>query len=150
LGSFVKDNRSHQSLVRLTNFVEDMKRAGMQATSSVLQLKPVPVTEQIASILNVGEESTVVRLDRLRMGDNQPIAFDITWLPMFYGQLIENYNLEQETIYGILEGNYDIPVEKGRYRIEATGATNYLAENLRVDENEPLLLIDRLSLTVGD
>src|SRR5699024_8009994 len=40
LGSFVKDNRSHQSLVRLADFVEDMKRAGMEASSRVIQLAP--------------------------------------------------------------------------------------------------------------
>lgn len=150
LGSFVNDNRSHQSFVRLTDFVEDMKRAGMEASSSVIKLKPETVPEHVASILKVEPESTVVRLDRLRLGDNQPMAFDITWLPMFYGQLIENFDLENDTIYRILEQEYDIPVEKGCYRIEAENATEYIGNHLRVDPGSALLLIDRLSLTVGE
>lgn len=149
LGSFVCDDRPRQSLIRLTDFVEDMRRAGMEASSEVIQFKTVETTEQIASILNIDTE-TVLRLDRLRMGDGQPIAFDITWLPMFYGQLIEGYELEDETIYKILERDYDIPVEKGYYRIEAENADGYLADHLEIKRGAALLLIDRLSLTLGD
>lgn len=150
LGSFVKDNRSHQSFVRLTDFVEDMKRAGMEASSEVISMKPTTVSDQVASTLKVESDKAVIRLDRLRLGNGQPIAFDVTWLPMFYGQLIEGYGLTDKTIYGILERDYDIPVEKGCYRIEAANADDFLADNLKVNEGDALLLIDRLSLTVGD
>lgn len=150
LGSFVCDDRPRQSFMQLTDFVEDMRRAGLKASSEVVQLKPVSVTDKVASKLNVDFDQKVLRLDRLRMGDGQPIAFDITWLPMFYGQLIEGYNLEDETIYGILERDYDIPVEKGYFRIEAENADKYLADHLQVSKGNALLLIDRLSLTVGD
>ena len=150
LGSFVSDRRSRQSFIQLTDFVEDMRRAGMEASSSVTRLEPVSVTEKIASVLKVDPQSKVLRLDRLRMGDGQPIAFDFTWLPMFYGQLIESYDLEEETIYGILEREYDIPVEKGYYRIEAENADDYLSQHLDITKGTALLLIDRLSLTIGE
>lgn len=150
LGSFVNDHRSHQSFVRLTDFVEDMKRAGMKASSQVVSMKTTSVPEPITSILKIEPGKTVIRLDRLRLGDGQPIAFDITWLPMFYGQLIEGYDLTEHTIYDILEKDFDIPVEKGCYHIEAENADDYLAEHLQVNHGDALLLIDRLSLTTGD
>lgn len=150
LGSFVKDHRSHQSFVRLRDFVEEMKRSGMEASSKVLTLRPETVPAPVASLLQVDDDAKVLRLDRLRLGDDKPVAFDITWLPMFYGQLIEDYDLEEETIYGILERDYEIPVEKGYYRIEAENAGEYLAGHLRVEAGTALLLIDRLSLTVGE
>lgn len=150
LGSFVSDDRPRQSLIELTDFEEDMQRAGLEPSSQVIDFKTVPATEQIASLLNIDPESTVVRLDRLRLGDDQPIAFDITWLPMFYGQLIEGYDLQDETIYDILEKDFDIPVEKGHFRIEAENASEEIAKHLQVKPGAALLLIDRLSLTVGD
>lgn len=150
LGSFVSDNRSRHSFIQLTDFVEDMRRAGMEASSSVTRFEPVSATEKVASVLKVDSQSKVLRLDRLRMGDGQPIALDFTWLPMFYGQLIENYDLEEETIYGILEREYDIPVEKGYYRIEAENANEYLSRHLNIEKGTALLLIDRLSLTLGE
>ncbi len=150
LGSFVKDNRSHQTLGRLTDFMEDMSRAGMEASSEVIQFKTSPVPDRIAGILKIDEGSMVIRLDRLRLGDGQPMAFDITWLPMFYGQLIDGYDLTDETIYGILEREFDIPVEKGYYRIEAENASPYIAEKLNTREGRALLLLNRLSYTVGE
>ncbi len=150
LGSFVKDQRSHQSLVRLRDFVEEMKRSGMEASSAVIRWETEAVGDAIASLLKLDPGSKAVRLDRLRMGDGKPIAFDITWLPVFYGQLIEDADLEEETIYGILERDYEIPVEKGYYRIEAGNADDYLAGHLDVKVGEALLLIDRLSMTAGE
>lgn len=150
LGSFVQDQRSHQTFGRLTDFMEDMASAGMEASSKVLEFKTVEAPNRIASILGINEGNTIVRLDRLRLGDSKPIAFDITWLPMMYGQLIESYNLEKKTIYSILEKSYDIPIEKGRYRIEAENADSYLADNLQVDRQTALLLLNRLSLTIGE
>lgn len=150
LGSFVCDDRPRQSFIQLTDFEEDMRRAGLTPSSQVIQFKPVPVTDQIAKLLDIDSGSTVIQLNRLRLGDNQPIAFDITWLPMFYGQLIEGYNLQDETIYGILEKDFDIPVEKGYFRIEAENASDDIAKHLDVSSGAALLLIDRLSLTVGE
>lgn len=150
LGSFVADERSHQSFAQLNDFVEDMRRAGMQASSRVIGFKQVNASDKIASILNVETETPVIQLERLRLGDGQPIAFDITWLPMFYGQLIEDVDLEQETIYNVLETRYNIPVEKGCYRIEAANADAKIAGHLDVPQRQALLLIDRLSLTTGE
>lgn len=150
LGSFVSDDRPRQSLIQLTDFEEDMQRAGMEASSSVIQFRPTDATEQIASKLQIDSGSKVIRLDRLRLGNGQPIAFDVTWLPMFYGQLIEGYELDEETIYDILERDYDIPIDKGYYCIEAENADQYLATHLKIEEGAALLLIDRLSLTIGE
>lgn len=150
LGSFVCDDRTRQSFIQLTDFEEDMQRAGLESSSKVIRLKTEKATDQIAGTLNLDPDSTVVRLERLRLGDDQPIAFDITWLPMFYGQLIEGYDLKDETIYDILENDFDIPVEKGHFRIEAENASKEIANHLDVKQGTALLLIDRLSLTVGE
>jgi len=150
LGSFVQDSRPQQSFVELTDFVEDMRRAGMEASSNVIDFEVTKPPKKVSSIMNLESSGNAVRLDRLRLGDGQPIALDVTWLPMFYGQLLEDHDLEEETIYGILEQDYDIPVEKGHYRIEAANADDSLAEHLGVEIDEALLLIDRLSLTIGD
>lgn len=150
LGSFVSDRRSAQKLVGLTDFYEDMNRAGMKATSQVVQIERVEADEKLISRLKLKEGTPVFRLDRLRMGDGQPIAFDITWLPMFYWQLVEGHDLSKDTIYEILEEEFEIPVEKGCYHIEAENADGYLAEHLQVYPGQALLLIDRLSMTVGE
>jgi len=149
LGSFVKERRASQGLVRLTDFAQDMAQAGLEATSSVEHYAAETPPPDVAVHLGMDGE-TVMRLDRLRLGDGTPVAFDRTWLPMFYAQLLEGHDLERETIYGILETEYDIPILRGRYRITAQNAAASIAASLDVPDREALLLIERLSLTQGE
>ena len=149
LGSFVKERRAAQGLVRLTDFAQDMAQAGLQASSTVEHHAPETPPPAVAVHLDA-DDQTVMRLDRLRLGDGEPVAFDRTWLPMFYAQLLEGHDLERETIYQILETEYDIPVLRGHYRLTAANAEAPIADLLGVDAGEALLLIERLSLTEGD
>ncbi|MFB6097920.1 MAG: GntR family transcriptional regulator, partial [Salinibacter sp.] len=149
LGSFVKERRATQGLVHLTDFAQDMAQAGLEASSVVKHHAPEAPPPEVAVRLNV-DDQRVMRLDRLRLGDGRPIAFDRTWLPMFYAQLLEGHDLEHETIYQILEREYEIPVLRGRYRITAANAEARVAEPLDVEPGEALLLIGRLSLTEGE
>lgn len=149
LGSFVKERRATQGLVRLTDFAQDMAQAGLDGSSKVEHQAPEVPPPDVAVHLET-EEAKVMRLDCLRLGDGRPVAFDRTWLPMFYAQLLEGHDLEHETIYQVLETEYDIPILRGRYRITAANADPSLAEHLEVDEGQALLLIERLSLTEGE
>jgi GntR family transcriptional regulator len=150
LGAFVKDGRLSQGMVRLTDFVEDMAQAGLEASSRVVFFDQVEPPGFVQAALHVAPGVRVCRLDRLRLGDNEPIAFDQTWLPVFYGQLLGGYDLQRETIYRILEEDYEIPVLRGRYRIDAVNAEEPVAGQLGVPLGRAVLLIERLSLTTGE
>lgn len=150
LGSFVKEHRVRQGLVRLTDFVEDMQQAGLEASSKVLHFEAEAATPDTAKALGLEVGKKVARLDRLRLGDGEPMAFDQTWLPLFYAHLLRDHDLTQETIYHILEHDYDIPILCGRFRIEAVNADPDVAEHLALPQRRALLLIERTSLTTGD
>ena len=150
LGSFVAPPRLPQGLVHLTDFAQDMERAGLEPSSRVLHHAPEQASPAVAAALELDEGATVVRLDRLRLGSGEPVALDRTWLPPFYAQLLEGHNLTHETIYRVLEQHYDIPILRGRYRIEAALANAAEAVPLAVTEAAPLLLVERTSLTAGN
>lgn len=150
LGSFVCDRRVSQGLVRLTDFAQDLARAGLLASSVILHRAQEPCPAPVAERLGMEAGTPVLRLDRLRLGDDEPLALDRTWLAPFHAQLLEGHDLARETIYGVLEQEYGIPVLSGRYRITAAAADGELARALRVEEGEPLLVIERTSRTVGE
>lgn len=150
LGSFVSDKRASHDFIKLTDFNEDMAKAGLDPSSVVKKFETVDAPDWLTPLLNVEEGSKVLQIDRLRLGNNEPIAFDSTWLPVLYGQLLDEDKLTDSTIYKVLEENYDIPVIRGCYRLSAEIADETLANELNVDKNSPLFLIDRLSYTIGD
>jgi len=146
LGAFVSDQRVSQSMIRLNSFVEDMELAGLKASSHIISFTKVVCPDSITHELRVEPGKQVFRLDRLRLGDGFPIAFDITWLPPFYAQLLEGYDLENDTIYRILEEEFEIPILMGRYRLDAMNADELIADHLQVPVNKALFLIERLSI----
>ncbi|GAB5518185.1 MAG: GntR family transcriptional regulator [Rhodothermales bacterium] len=150
LGSFKAPQKLPQGLVRLTDFAQDMERAGLQASSRVLHHASEAASAHVARALGLAPNATVVRLDRLRLGDGHPVALDRTWLPPFYAQLIDQRDLQRETIYQILEREHGIPIVRGCYRIEASLATLSEADALAIDAGAPLLLVHRTSLSEGD
>ncbi len=150
LGSFVAETRVRQGLVRLTDFVEDMTQAGLDASSRVLHYGNEKAGPYVAASLELQEGQTIARLDRLRLGDGEPIAFDRTWLPLNYAQLLGDHDLTRETIYEILESEYGIPVLRGRFRIEAVNADEEVAGHLHVPPGRAVLLIERVSFTTGE
>lgn len=149
LGSFARKRHVRQGLVRLTDFVEDMEQSGIQATSRVVHRAEEPASAAVAGSLQIEERQPVLRLDRLRLGDDEPIAFDRTWLPRFYAHLLEAHDLEHDSIYRILERSYDIPVLRGRFRIEAVNSDADVARHLQIPPGRALLLIERTSMTYG-
>lgn len=152
LGSFVTDQRTHQSFSILNDFSEELAGTGMEASSRLLSFEQEDITgrSDLISYLGIENKKMAVKIERIRLGDGDPIAYDLTWMPLFYGQLIEGYDLEQTTIFKILEEEFDIPIERGCYRIEAAIADNNLAEHLNVAVNAPLLQINRISYTIGN
>jgi len=150
LGSFVKGGKSKPKMIHLTDFMEDMRQSGKESRSEVIEVKQEPADDMVASRLNVKPGQQVLRLDRLRLGDDQPVAFDTTWFPIFYGQLIIDHELTDNTIFRILEEEYEIPIIRGTYEIQACVANEEISEHLQVDKGAPLLMFDRLSLTIND
>lgn len=149
-GTYVAEQHIEQDLVRLTDFVEDMRLAGFAPSSQVLAFVHESANANVAETLSlrVGEE--VIRIDRLRLANTLPIAYDITWLPLRFGMLLSQEMLAQETIYHILENRYSIPVEAGTFHITAATATAEQSRVLDVACGASLLLIERISCTTGD
>ena len=149
-GTYVAEPQIEQELLRLTDFAEDMQQAGLYPSSRVLAFVHELARPAIARALKIVSGSEVVRVDRLRLAEGLPIAYDTTWLPLRFGDLLSDMDLTQETIYRILEQRYDIPVVSGAFDITAATATTQQAEQLEVAAGAALLVIRRISYTTGD
>ncbi len=148
-GTYVAERRIEQELVRLTDFIEDMQQARLNPSSRVLAFVHEPASLAVARALNLKEGTEVVRVERLRLADERPMALDNTWLPLRFGELLVGMDLAQETIYHILETRYAIPVVSGAFSITAATATRQQADVLDIPAGAALLLIQRISCTTG-
>lgn len=150
LGAFVKDQEATKQMIHLSDFEEDMIGAGMRPESKVLLSSVVTPTKEVLRQMHLQEGTKVFRLDRLRLGNERPVAFDTTWLPMVYGQLIADENMADTTIYKVLEEKYHIDVVSGKARITAALPDEDLCRHLDIEAGNPLLLFRRTSYTENE
>jgi GntR family transcriptional regulator len=149
-GTYVAEQRIEQELIRLTDFVEDMQCAGLTASSRLIAFVHEPASALVAKALNLPHGAEVIRIDRLRLAEERPIAYDSTWLPLRFGLLLQGLDLTHETIYHILEERYGIPVVSGIFHITAANASTPQASCLEVPVGAALLVIQRISYTTGE
>lgn len=87
MGAFVKEVAPIPNLVQLTDFSEDMRRAGLASSSKLISFGKVEANEMVNTILEIPPEKSLMKLERIRFANEVPVAFDITWLPISYGHL---------------------------------------------------------------
>lgn len=149
-GTFVAAPPIEHDLGQLTDFAEDMLAAGLRPASVVTALTEEAASGAVAAALGLPPGATITRLDRLRLADEQPLAFDRTYLPLRYGRLLDREALATETIFRHLASRYGITILTGRYTIEATTASGEVAARLHLAPDAPVLLLHRISLAEDD
>jgi GntR family transcriptional regulator len=142
-GTFVAEPPIVQDLTRLTGFVEDMRALQLEPRAVVVSKKAMTAPVRVAERLRLPPDSTVMLIERIRLANEQPISFDVTYLPIDIGRRIAAENLEVYPIFELLETKYDIGLGEADYRIEAAKASRRISNLLRIKPNDAILLIER-------
>ncbi|NBW70705.1 MAG: GntR family transcriptional regulator, partial [Bacteroidetes bacterium] len=150
LGAFVMARKNEHPIIQLTDFSEDLRKAGYEPSSKIISFKKTKSDVTINSRLGLSPTSQLMRLDRIRNANDQVVAYDQTWLPASYGQLLFDEDLESKTIYEILEEKYEIPITAGSYSFNAISADKEIAKHVGVELGTALMCIERCSKTLGN
>ena len=150
LGAFVMARKNEQPLIQLVDFSEDLRKAGYEPSSKIISFKKTKSDVTINSLLGLSPTSQLMRLDRIRYANDQVVAYDQTWLPASYGQLLFDEDLTSKTIYEILEEKYEIPITAGSYSFNAISADKEIAKHVGVEIGTALMCIERCSKTLGN
>ena len=148
-GTFVALPHLQQNLHWLTSFTEDMKRRGFASGQRILTLSLEKPSRRIAQSLNLDpDKDQVVKVERLRFGNDEPIGIHIAYLPVFIGAPFTIEELETyQSLYSLLKAKYKVVIMEADESLEATIADEMEAQLLGIQEGSPLLLIERISRT---
>jgi GntR family transcriptional regulator len=88
----------------------------------------------------------VLRIKRLRLGNNEPIGIQDSYVALPKGQVIKRSEIEEMgSIYAILREKYGQFPTEAEETLEVTLATLEEANLLQIPEGSPLLLNERLT-----
>ena len=144
-GTFVSPPKLQKGMLELTSFSEDMRKRGLKPGHKILEFGYVLPDKKTRRQLEIGDpQKKVLRIKRLRFGDDIPIGLQDSYLALEEDQTISRVEMgESGSIYAILQEKYGIYPTEADETLEVTLATKQEADLLQIAEGSPLLLNER-------
>ncbi|HLJ70636.1 MAG TPA: GntR family transcriptional regulator [Roseiarcus sp.] len=142
-GTFIRRAvpRVDQALSRLTGFTQDMRLRGFIAGSRELERGAFLPTPEEAMMLGVSPNEGVIRLSRLRLATDVPMAIEHAVIPQRY---IPDAAMIGSSLYDTLEARDFKPV-RALQRLRAVLLGEADARLLGVEPKSPALYIQRIA-----
>lgn len=150
-GTYVTYKKIHQNPETLIGFTELMRKHDIQPSAKIIQKELLTPPSEICHRMNISPDIKVVRVVRLRYGDDRPLIIERSYFlyPLF--EPIYNMDLEKNSIYELLYDYTDTRLGDAAQQIEAISAGSSEQQLLDVELKTPLLLIKRvIKTTEGD
>jgi GntR family transcriptional regulator len=144
IGTFVSSRKIDVHTRNLGGFSDEMVSLGLKPSSRILELKSKFATEQVARDLDLEEGEKVFHLERLRLADDEPMAFEITCLPEKLCPELDEWDLTKNSLYQILVENYNLRMNHAAESLEAAAATKFVAKQLGIKTGTPVLVVHRV------
>ncbi|MCJ7823442.1 MAG: GntR family transcriptional regulator [Anaerolineales bacterium] len=151
-GTFIAEPKiSSTSLVHsLVGFHQDMTERGLTMADKILEQSILPASQKVASNLQLEELSPVIKINRLRYVEDEPVVLVASFLPYEPCRKLVSADLTEESLYAYLEKEYDLRIVRGRRLIDAVGANEYQSNLLEIDIGSPLIRIESISYLKDD
>lgn len=143
-GTFVAKPKVAQTL-QLTSYTEDMRAQGLEPTSRLIDVGYVAATDELAERLRIRTGSRVLRVERLRLADGEPMAIETTHLSAKRFPGLRRLLARHHSLYTCLAEQYGVRLTEAEECIETAMATPDEASLLSIDVGLPMLLLTRHS-----
>ena len=146
-GTFVARPRLDSQL-HLASFSQDMRRRGLTPATRLLGLSSVRAPADVARSLGLRRGALAWRLSRVRLADDQPIAWEDGWYPRALLPDLDQQALGG-SLYELLAGHYGLRIDSAEQTLWGESADARTARVLDAPLHTPLLVFLRVSTAGG-
>jgi GntR family transcriptional regulator len=147
-GTFRASPRLPRPLGALTGFTQDMVQRGLTPSSRLLAAEQI-TDPHIAERLDTAPDAPLARIRRLRLADGEPMALEVTHLPLDLCPGLLSIDLEQRSLYEVLQSVFQLRLKTAEESIESRAAEPGTAALLRVEANTAVLYLERRTQLEG-
>lgn len=140
VGTFVRPphlDTNQWELNHIKSFQQQLEAEGHRVSTKVLAFEKIQTSPELTQIFTA-KETDFYRIKRLRYSDNNPIVFDTTFLPMSLAAHLEQFNLNNHSLFQILQTHYQIKLCYGEKILQASSANQTDAEVLKLNVGDPI------------
>ncbi len=144
-GWFLRRICAVQNLGKLQGFGEMLAPMGVNARSKVLELTECAAPDAVASAFGLPENSSVVRIARLRIAGGRVMSYDLSYFPLDVGRRLVEQDLAGQDIFVLLERALGVPLGFADVNIEVAPAEDDPAQRLGIKPATPIFKLTRLT-----
>jgi len=150
-GTFVATHAEQRVQFRFLRLTPDEGEPGGM-DRRLIDCRRVRAPADVARALQLRTSDPVIRVRRVLSFRARPVVLDDIWLPasLFEGLSMQRLVEHRGPMYGLFESEFGVRMIRAEEKLRAVPATAASASLLGVPENEPLLSVERRSLTYGD
>ena len=149
-GTFVRDTKGIVAgSGRLTSFTMEMRARGAEPSSRVLAFDVVRADQHTADELGLQEGTEVLRLERLRFADGEPIGVQVAVLRAAGLRPLLGVDFGGESLYEHLERQFGIVIDDAEEVFSSTILDEATAQLLGVSFPSPGFLVERTGSSHG-
>src|ERR1700687_3080429 len=142
IGTFVATPKIHFN--KLMSYTEQMASRSLTAGSKILFAKIIHDEQEIAARLALPTNTGIIKLERLRHASDEAFALETCYFSSTEFPNLLSMPLNRESLFKILEADYQVELGYADEEIDATAADARTAELLSVPRGEPLMRIRQL------
>jgi GntR family transcriptional regulator len=146
-GTFVARPKIEQSL-ELMSHTEGMRSRGLTPSSKLIDVRRIAAGADVGARLGLSPKAEVLRIERLRLADDDPIAIEVVFLNAQRFDGITAELGDNASLYQLFSSNYGVELASAEETIEAVIAEAREAGLLRCQIGMPLLMLSRRTLDV--
>lgn len=147
-GSFLRGHEFTQPAGALYSLFRAVEAGGLPQRSQVRAFESC-TDAAAAAALGLGPRAQLVRLERLRMAGDEPLALDIAWLPADLALPLLDADFSHTALYDELDRRCDVRLTGGQEVIEAIVPDAAVRATLDCGDDEALFRVERRGM-MGD
>lgn len=111
--------------------------------SKVLAFQVIPVSQQLAALLNCESNSFVYEIKRLRLVDNKPFALEETYMPISVipGLSVQHVN---KSIYHYIQEELKLKIKSAQKILRAVKGNANDIQHLSIHKHDPVMEVEQI------
>lgn len=140
-GTYVSIKPIDSWLGQLSSTTEVIRGLGMKPGAKLIEFKRVTPPEKVQEYTGFKE---AYFLKRLRLADGKPIGLEQQYYPLFIGEQLQEYKLDDVTLYDVIQQELGIPFLEANQKITTGSISEQDMEYLKVDAGIQTLKAERI------
>jgi GntR family transcriptional regulator len=143
-GTYIS-NQCYSLSARCRSFSSEMKSRGLEPGNKLLVAKIISADKVNSSKLRIPLNAKILKFSRLRFGNDIPMAYQTTSIPVSYIGLIEDLELEG-SLEDLLQNKFGITITTSQTEISGDFADQKIAKLLEIETTTPCLVKETIDM----